>query len=89
MEHSALSVTTGELMFLLAPLAHCAMLIAVAIASYRRCRSLSKYPIWKSLLIGAVAGWFWLPWMLFWLFDRKQIAQEWRDYRASQLSSVA
>lgn len=84
-EHSALGVTTSEL-FVIFLISGWPMFAAVAIASYRRCRCrcLSEYPIWKSVIIGAVAGQFWLLWLVFWLMDRKQIAQEWRHYRASR-----
>lgn len=89
MEHSALSVTFDELMVLLAPLAHGAVFLAVAIASYRRSRCLSKYPIWQSVIIAALAGWFWPLWLVFSLMDRKQNAQDWRNYHATRLSPVS
>lgn len=36
-----------------------AIVLAVAVASYRRGRYLSGHPVWKSIIIGAVAGLFW------------------------------
>lgn len=89
MEHSALSVTFGELMVTLASLAHLVIFLAVAIASYRRSRCLRQYPIWLSVIIAVLAGWFWPLWLVFSLIDRKQNAQDWRDYHATRLSYAA
>ena len=80
-DHSALSVTPGELILVVTGWP---IVLAVAIASYRRSRCLSGYPIWKSVIVGAVAGWLWVLWLVFWVLDRKRIAQEWRDYRAAR-----
>lgn len=56
--------------------------IAAAIASYRRCRCLSRYPIWRSLATALLAFSFTFVWLIHWFVNRKRIAAEWRAYRA-------
>ncbi|MEO6606622.1 MAG: hypothetical protein ABIN55_13550 [Aeromicrobium sp.] len=55
--------------------------IAISVASYRRSRCLSRYPIWRSVLIGLIAGAFAILWLIVWWVNRDRIAEEWRRYR--------
>lgn len=54
---------------------------AVAVASYRRCRCLSGYPIWRSVLIGLLSGFYAGIWVIMSAYNRKRIVAEWDDYR--------
>jgi len=56
--------------------------IAVAVASYRRSRCLSGYPIWRSVLISIVASAFVIFWLIAWWVNRERIADEWAQWRA-------
>lgn len=58
-----------------------AIFLAVAIASYRRSRCLSRYPVWKSLAIAVAAGAFWIVWLLASVINRDRLAREWSQYR--------
>jgi hypothetical protein len=60
--------------------------IAVAVASFRRGRCLSRYPIWKSLLIALAAGSFPLVWLIVSIAKRQQLAREWSNYRHERAS---
>jgi hypothetical protein len=66
----------------------CAIVVAVAVASYRRSRCLSGHPIWKSIVIGVVAGAFWQLRLIVWWVNRERIASEWREYRQAQPTTV-
>lgn len=57
--------------------------LVVAVASYRRSRHLSGHPVATSVVIGAVAGAFWLVWLVFSWVNRERIAELWRQARAS------
>ncbi|MCW2799112.1 MAG: hypothetical protein JWQ70_584 [Aeromicrobium sp.] len=58
-----------------------ALSVAVAIASFRRSRCLSRYSIPRSLLIGAVSASFMELWLIVWWVNRKRIADEWDMWR--------
>lgn len=62
------------------------IMTVVAVASYRRCRILSRYPIWRSVLVAVAAAWFWMIWMVVWWVNRKRIATEWAQARAARTS---
>jgi hypothetical protein len=66
-----------------------AIVLAVAVASYRRSRCLSGHPIWKSVAIGVVAGAFWELWLIVWYVNRENIAQKWLEYRQTQQAVLA
>ncbi len=61
--------------------------IAVGVASYRRSRCLSRYPVWRSVIIGFLAGSFTALWLVVWWVNRKRIAQEWEYYRRDRTGS--
>jgi putative effector of murein hydrolase len=65
------------------------IVLVVAVASYRRSRWLSNHPIWKSVVIGVVAGAFWELWLIVWWVNRERVAQQWREYRQTQPAPVA
>ncbi len=67
-------------------LANVAMFAVVDVLSFRRSRLLSRYPIWRSVMIGAVAGIFWVLWAIVSWVNRAQIAREWDMYRAEESS---
>ena len=54
---------------------------AVAVASYRRSRCLSGYPIWRSVIIAFLSASFQLLWLIVWWVNRKRIAVEWDHWR--------
>ena len=54
----------------------------VAVLSFRRSRYLSEYPVWRSAVIGFLAGSFWILWIVVSWVNRERIAQEWRNHRA-------
>jgi hypothetical protein len=56
--------------------------VAVAVASYRRSRCLSGYPIWRSVIIALISASFQLLWLIVWWVNRKRIAEEWDRWRA-------
>lgn len=62
-------------------IASSALQIAAGIASYRRSRCLSRFPVWKSIAIGLLAYGFTFIWFLYWLSNRDKIAAEWDVYR--------
>lgn len=62
---------------------------AVAVVSFRRSRLLSRYPIWRSVLIGVIAGAWWPLWAIVSWVNRDQIAREWAMYRAEQTPAPA
>ncbi|VXC23584.1 hypothetical protein [Aeromicrobium sp. 9AM] len=66
-----------------------AIILAVGVASYRRSRCLSGHPVWKSIIIGAVAGLCWELWLVVWYVNRERIATQWRDYRQAQQPALA
>jgi hypothetical protein len=66
-----------------------AIIVAVAVASYRRSRCLTGHPVWKSIIIGAVAGLFWELWLIVWYVNRKHIADQWLLYRQSKQPTLA
>lgn len=78
MELSPLSPSWGELLF---TVTNWVAFLLVAVASYRRSRCLSRYPVWRSLLIGVFAGMWWPLWLIVWFVNRDRIAWEWREYR--------
>jgi hypothetical protein len=55
---------------------------AVAVASYRRSRCLSGYPIWRSVIIAFLSASFQLLWLIVWWVNRKRIAVEWAHWQA-------
>lgn len=77
-ELSPLLPQVGELVSFLV---QAAIFGAVAVASYRRSRCLSAYPIWKSVLIAGVSGSFWILWIVVSIVNRNQIAWEWDRYK--------
>lgn len=77
-ELPALTPSVGEIVM---TLVNVAIFLAVAIASYRRSRCLSGYPVWQSLAIAIVAGAFWLVWLLASVINRDRLAREWDQYR--------
>jgi hypothetical protein len=85
-ESSPLLPSGGELLI---TVLGCAIVVAVAVASYRRSRCLSGYPIWKSVVIGVVAAAFWELWLIVWWVNRKRIAWEWSKYRREQRPALA
>ncbi|WP_456696597.1 hypothetical protein [Aeromicrobium sp. P5_D10] len=83
MEHSPLSVTTGELIVGGLVAAICAVVfLAVAVASYRRGRCLSRYPIWHSAIIAVLAGLFPAFWLIGSLVNRDRLQLDWQRYHA-------
>ena len=56
-----------------------AILLAVAVVSYRRSRLLSGYPIWRAVLVAALAGTFPEVWFICSLLNRERIAAEWKQ----------
>jgi hypothetical protein len=66
-----------------------AIVLAVAVASYRRSRCLTGHPVWKSIIIGAVAGLSWELWLIVWYVNRKRIADQWRAYRQAKQPALA
>jgi hypothetical protein len=78
---SPMSVSAGELII---ALSQYAIMLAVAVASYRRSRYLSGYPVWRSVIIGVFAGSFWFLWMIVWWVNRDRIAAEWHEYKTAK-----
>jgi hypothetical protein len=76
-ELPALAAGVGEVFMFLA---NAALFLGVAVASYRRSRCLSRYPVWRSLLIAVAAGAYWPIWLLVSVINRKQLDREWRMY---------
>lgn len=83
---SPLMPTTAEILIGVLLLA---IILAVAVASYRRSRCLTSHPVWKSILMGAVAGIFWELWLILWYIDRERIADQWRAHRQAKQSALA
>jgi hypothetical protein len=54
---------------------------AIAIASYRRSRCLSRYPIWRSSIIAFLSASFQMLWLVAWWVNRNRVAQEWNRWR--------
>jgi hypothetical protein len=79
----ALAPSSGEV---LGFLANAALFLSVATASYRRSRCLSRYPVWKGLLIAVVAGTFLPIWLLVSVINRKQLAREWSMHNEERAS---
>ncbi|GAA3534120.1 hypothetical protein GCM10022234_33750 [Aeromicrobium panaciterrae] len=65
-----------------------ALFMAVAVVSFRRSHLLSRYPIWRSVLIGVIAGTWWIVWMIVSWVNRDQIKREWAMYRAERAPSA-
>lgn len=63
--------------------------LVVAVASYRRSRCLTGHPVWKSVVIGAVAGIFWELWLVVWYVNRERIADQWRAHRQAKQLALA
>lgn len=83
MEHSPLSVTTGELIVgVLAATIALTVFMTVAVASYRRSRCLSRYPVWRSAIIAVFAGLFPALWLIGSLINRDRLQREWQSYNA-------
>ena len=72
--YDALSVASGVVYY--------GMSAAIGVASYRRSRCLSGYPIWRSVLIAVISAGFNLLWLVVWWVNRKRIALEWDQWRA-------
>jgi 4-amino-4-deoxy-L-arabinose transferase-like glycosyltransferase len=62
-------------------LAYVLIVVAVAVASYRRSRLLSHYPVWRSVLIAVAAGAFWELWVIASIINRERLRREWNAYR--------
>lgn len=86
MELSPLWPSLAEVLF---TTTNWAVSLVVAVASYRRSRHLSGYPIWKSLVIGVVAGACWPLWLIVWCVNRDRIAWEWREFRRERTLTPA
>lgn len=65
------------------------IVLAVAVASYRRSRCLSGHPVWKSLAIAAVSGLLWELWLVVWWVNRDLVARRWRERRARDVEASA
>jgi len=63
--------------------------LVVAVASFRRSRRLSGYPVWRSVVIGVVAGAWWPLWLIVWYVNRSRIAWEWSEYRRERTPAPA
>lgn len=61
--------------------------IAVAVASFRRSRLLSGYPIWRSVVIAFLAGSFPWVWFTVSVVNRDRIAGEWKQYKLRSVRS--
>lgn len=64
-----------------------AVFVVVAVVSFRRSRRLGRYPLWRSVIIGVIAGLCWPLWAIVSLVNRAQIAREWDMYRAARAAS--
>jgi uncharacterized membrane protein len=62
-------------------LAYWLIVVAVAVASFRRSRLLSRYPMWKSVLIAVAAGAFWPYWVIASIINRDALRREWSAHR--------
>jgi hypothetical protein len=82
-ELPALAPSTGEVLMFLA---NTALFLSLAVASYKRSRHLSRYPVWKSLLIAVLAGKYWPIWLLVSVVNHKQLDREWSIYKQEQES---
>jgi hypothetical protein len=60
----------------------------VAVASYRRSRQLSGYPVWRSVLIAVLAAWFFMLWLIVWWVHRERIATEWNRVRVARAGAL-
>jgi hypothetical protein len=58
--------------------------VAVFVASYRRGRVLSRYPVWRSAAIAVLAACLPGVWLIAWLVNRDLISDQWRQHRAAQ-----
>lgn len=56
-----------------------AVLLAVAVVSYRRSRLLSGYPVCRAVLIAVLAGTFPWVWFISSLVNHERIAAEWKQ----------
>jgi hypothetical protein len=61
--------------------------IGVAVASFRRSRHLSGYPIWRCVVTAVLACMFWPLWFVAWAVNHEQVAREWRDHHTPDGSS--
>lgn len=82
-EHNLLPAATSELLIHLLGIA---VMVSVAVASYRRSRCLSDYSAPKSLAIAVLSGVFWRIWIIASLLNRKRLRMEWARYRQRQAS---
>jgi hypothetical protein len=69
-------------------LAYWLIVVAVAVASYRRSRLLSRYPIWRSVLIAVAAGAFWPFWVIASIVNRDALRREWSAYRRERADNA-
>jgi hypothetical protein len=65
------------------------ILVAVAVASFRRSHLLSRYPIWRSVLIAVAAGAFWPSWVIASIVNRDALRREWSAYRRERADDIA
>lgn len=73
--------TDGDMAFALVVLT---LEVAVFVASYRRSRVLSGYPVWRSVLTGLLSAWFWPIWVILSGINARQLMREWDEVRASR-----
>jgi hypothetical protein len=64
------------------------LFLPVAVASYRRCRRLSRFPVWRSVATAYLAGNFWFLWVFTSWVNREQIAREWAAARAAEAAAT-
>lgn len=84
-EHRPLPVSTSEMVIFLALIA---IVVSVAVASYRRSRCLSKYSVPKSLAIAVASGLFWEIWVIASIVNRERLRMEWARYRHDHASDT-
>lgn len=82
-EHSSLPAATSELLISLVGIA---IVVSVAVASYRRSRCLSRYSVPKSVVIALVSAAFWQIWVIASVVSRERLRMEWARYRHGQAS---
>lgn len=58
--------------------------VAVGVASYRRSRCLSPYPIWRSVILALLSASFQVLWLIIWRVNHKRIAEETARWRARE-----
>lgn len=76
--HSPLPVDASELIIFLLLIA---IIVAVAVASYRRSRCLSGYSVLKSLATAVLSGVFWEIWVIASIVKHQQLRTDWARYR--------